>query len=95
MISLYQTLFGLYEETISQILVTDADLKGEQSSRAIHSTIEKLLELGLVPVINENDVVSPREEQLRDGAICCACMRASFLFFYCFKTVLNLLLAYC
>lgn len=58
-------LTALYHETfkrqgiaIAQILVTDDDFTREERQTKLRKTLRHLLELSVVPVINENDVVT-------------------------------------
>jgi len=58
---LYDKFFGEYGQTVAQILLTDEDV--EDAARAAHltGTFDALLELGCVPIVNENDSVSSSE----------------------------------
>lgn len=66
LMSLYDIFFGEYGIGVSQILVTDADFSNQASRRAFRGTVENLLRLGVVPVLNENDAISTRHTPLRD-----------------------------
>ena len=66
LMSLYDIFFGEYGIGVSQILVTDADFSNCASRRAFRGTVENLLRLGVVPVLNENDAISTRHTPLRD-----------------------------
>lgn len=61
MMHIYDKLFSEYNRTMAQILLTGEDV--EDSSRAEHlkRTFSALLELGVIPVVNENDSVSSAE----------------------------------
>ncbi len=61
MMHVYDTLFGEYSCTVAQILLTGDDV--EDPSRAAHlrATFSALLEMGVIPVVNENDSVSAAE----------------------------------
>ena len=63
---LYSTMFGECRVSCSQILVTDSDFSSRHRRKNLRSTIDALLEIGVVPIINENDVVSTREEPTTD-----------------------------
>ena len=54
----YDKLFNEYNHTVAQVLLTGEDVKNEQRSRNMRNTIFRLLELGALPVINENDTVA-------------------------------------
>ena len=69
---LYHALFQQCDEPCAQILTTEAQLTdGGQGSTNLSGTVGDLLKLGVVPVVNENDVMSTRVKELRDeqGAI--------------------------
>ena len=56
--SLYETMFNQYDVATSQLLVTSFDFTSPERSKNIHHVITKLLSIGIVPLINENDAVS-------------------------------------
>lgn len=58
LMSLYETLFSLYEVVCSQVLVTASDFKTSQNRVNMRETLLNLLELDVIPIINENDAVS-------------------------------------
>mmetsp|Transcript_22422 Transcript_22422/g.52907 ORF Transcript_22422/g.52907 Transcript_22422/m.52907 type:complete len:823 (-) Transcript_22422:152-2620(-) len=58
MMNLYSSLFNQCEVSASQILVTQSDFVDEQRLTNLRYSIERLLSLGIVPIINENDAVS-------------------------------------
>ena len=58
MMNLYSSLFAQYDIVASQILVTQQDFADAQKLYNLHYAIERLLSLGIVPIINENDAVS-------------------------------------
>ena len=60
---IYDTVFSNYGLTVAQVLLTnDVFSKGnEDRFKNARSTIERMLELGVVPVINENDTVAVGE----------------------------------
>ncbi|KAE9012399.1 hypothetical protein PR002_g14820 [Phytophthora rubi] len=58
LISLYETLFSLYDVACSQVLVTASDFKTAQNRANMRDTMLNLLELDVVPIVNENDAVS-------------------------------------
>ena len=57
----YDKLFNEYNHTVAQVLLTGEDVHSEQRSRNMRNTIFRLLELGALPVINENDTVATDE----------------------------------
>ena len=63
----YDQLFGTYNHTIAQILLTGEDLRDENRHRNFSNTVERLLDLNVLPVINENDTVSTVEIGVGDN----------------------------
>lgn len=61
MMHLYDKLFSEYNRTVAQILLTGEDVESPLRSSHLHNTFEALLELGVIPVVNENDSVSSAE----------------------------------
>ena len=57
----YDKQFTEYSHTVAQLLLTGEDIKSEQRSRNVRSTLSRLLELGALPIINENDTVATDE----------------------------------
>ena len=58
MMNLYSALFNQCNITASQVLVTQADFADPQRRQNLRYTVERLLALGVLPIINENDAVS-------------------------------------
>lgn len=58
---LYDKFFGEYGQTVAQILLTDEDVEDPVRSGHLAGTFDALLELGCIPVVNENDSVSSTE----------------------------------
>ena len=58
---LYDRLFSEYSHTVAQILLTGEDLRHEERHANFINTIQRLLELGALPIINENDTVATEE----------------------------------
>ncbi len=57
----YRELFGENDVKVAQILLTAEDLSNRAAYLHICNVIEMLLKLGVVPIINENDVTSVDE----------------------------------
>ncbi|MHA2313683.1 MAG: glutamate 5-kinase [Candidatus Hermodarchaeia archaeon] len=57
----YRTLFRDYDLKVSQILLTKEDLSKRTSYLHTCNVIDRLLQLGVIPIINENDVTSTDE----------------------------------
>ena len=63
----YDRLFSEYGHTVAQILLTGEDMNNPQRYENFQNTIRRLLELGVLPVINENDTVSTEEITVGDN----------------------------
>ena len=63
----YDKLFSEYNHTVAQLLMTGADLKTEERHQNFSNTINRLLELGAIPIINENDTVATEEIVIGDN----------------------------
>mmetsp|Transcript_13803 Transcript_13803/g.23023 ORF Transcript_13803/g.23023 Transcript_13803/m.23023 type:complete len:772 (+) Transcript_13803:20-2335(+) len=61
LMALYDTMFGQYNITVSQLLVTSSDFTSPERCRNIQYVISQLLSLGVVPLLNENDAVSANQ----------------------------------
>ena len=58
---IYDKQFSAYNHTVAQILLTAPDMKNEDRHEKFKATMTKLLELGALPIINENDTVATEE----------------------------------
>lgn len=58
---LYDKFFGDYDKTIAQILLNAEDIELEEKKANLTNTFNTLLEMGVIPVVNENDSVSYSE----------------------------------
>ena len=54
----YQSLFGKHNIKIAQILLTYSDFSNQKVFSNFQKGISKMLEMGIVPIINENDPIS-------------------------------------
>ena len=63
----YDKLFSEYHHTVAQILLTGSDVRDEQRKLNFHNTLFKLLELGAIPILNENDTVATEEIVIGDN----------------------------
>ena len=57
----YDRLFTQYNHTVAQILLTGEDIDHSDRRENFQNTIFRLLELGALPIINENDTVATAE----------------------------------
>ena len=63
----YDKLFSEYNHTVSQILITADDVRHPDRHSNFSVTLNKLLELGALPVINENDSIATEEIVIGDN----------------------------
>lgn len=63
---LYDKFFGDYDKTIAQILLNADDIQQEEKKENLTNTFNALLEMGIIPVVNENDSVSYTEIESAD-----------------------------
>jgi glutamate 5-kinase len=79
----YDKLFSEYNHTVAQILLTGLDLEDPTRYHNIKNTMTRLLELNVLPIINENDTVNTDEISVGDndtlGAIVAVSMHADLL----------------
>ena len=79
----YDKLFGEYNHTVAQILLTGSDVEDPARRENFERTLFRLLELGALPIINENDTIATQEIAVGDNdtlsAIVAVCARADLL----------------
>lgn len=63
----YDKLFSEHRHTVAQLLITGEDVANAQRHQNFSNTINRLLELGVLPIINENDTVSTAELGIGDN----------------------------
>lgn len=63
----YQKLFSEYNHVAAQVLLTKNTMTNPNSYKNAHNTFEELLNMGVVPIVNENDTVSTHEIQFGDN----------------------------
>jgi len=64
---MYETFFNEYNQTIGQVLLTRDGVEHEVRGQNAKNTINRLLEIGAIPLINENDTVSTEEIEFGDN----------------------------
>lgn len=64
---IYDKEFGTHNRTVAQILLTAPDLKCEDRHKKFEATVTRLLEFGVLPIINENDTVATEEIEFGDN----------------------------
>ncbi|MBO5109711.1 MAG: glutamate 5-kinase [Clostridia bacterium] len=73
----YDKLFAEYNHTVAQLLLTAPDLLSEDRNGKFVNTVTRLLELSVLPIINENDTVSTAEIEFGDNDTLSARVAAS------------------
>lgn len=63
----YSRLFGAYNHTVAQVLLTAQNLTNDEQHSNFTNTINQLLELNVIPIINENDTVAVKELIIGDN----------------------------
>jgi len=61
LMNIYSRLFATYNQMVAQILLTKPDINDEIRRENVLNTFIHLLELGVIPIVNENDTVSVDE----------------------------------
>lgn len=79
----YDKLFSEYRHTVAQILITGEDVENGERREHLVTTMSRLLELNVLPVVNENDTLATAEISVGDNdtlaAIVTDCMHADLL----------------
>lgn len=73
----YDKLFSEYSHTVAQILLTAADIEDERRHENFRNTMLRLLEIGAIPIVNENDTVATEEIVIGDNDTLAAVVAAS------------------
>ena len=63
----YDKLFSEYNHTVGQLLITGEDVENDTRHQNFSNTLNRLLELGAIPIINENDTVATHEIVIGDN----------------------------
>ncbi len=64
---LYDKLFSEYNQNVAQVLLTRDVFETEKRNVNVHNTFMRLLEMGAIPIVNENDTVSVEEIEFGDN----------------------------
>ncbi|HYN28511.1 MAG TPA: glutamate 5-kinase [Dermatophilaceae bacterium] len=67
LVAAYQSSFLAHEVTVGQVLLTADDVTRRAHYTNARRTLERLLELGILPVVNENDTVATHEIRFGDN----------------------------
>lgn len=58
---MYEKLFGEYDYPVGQLLITKSDVDNEERRANLINAFNKLSELSVIPIVNENDCVAVEE----------------------------------
>lgn len=79
----YDKLFADHNHVVAQILLTGSDVEDDNRRENFQNTVNRLLELGALPIINENDTIATEEISVGDndslGAIVAVATHADLL----------------
>lgn len=64
---MYQRLFAEYNQTAAQVLMTKNAVFTDQSRDNVKNTFNELFQMGVIPVVNENDTTSTYEMRFGDN----------------------------
>ncbi len=67
LMAIYDKFFSQYGQDVAQILITKYIIDNEHSRQNAVNTFSTLLEMGVIPVVNENDVISTEEIEFGDN----------------------------
>jgi glutamate 5-kinase len=67
LMNFYDRLFGNYNHTIAQILITKSVVEQDELYKNAKNTFETLLKLGILPIVNENDTISTEQIEFGDN----------------------------
>ena len=83
LMQIYHNFFDRYNQTVAQVLLTKDDVEGQERYQNTSNTMEALLELGVIPIVNANDTISTDEILISDNdrlsAIVAEIIRADLL----------------
>ena len=63
----YDKFFSEYDRTVAQILLTAEDVENPERRNHFENTLGRLLSMGVIPVINENDTIATKEIAVGDN----------------------------
>jgi glutamate 5-kinase len=81
---IYDDFFSSFGQPVAQVLLTRANLMQRQHYMNVHGTFQELLDLEIVPIVNENDTVAIEELKFGDNdtlsALVASLIEADWLF---------------
>ena len=83
LIGVYERFFKEYNQQIAQVLITKETMINQDRRVNAKNTFIELLDMGVIPIVNENDTVATEEIEFGDNdtlaAIVCALVRGDLL----------------
>ena len=73
----YDRVFSKYHHTVAQLLITGDDVEDDTRHTNFTNTLNRLLDLGAIPIINENDTVATAEIVIGDNVTLAAIVAQS------------------
>jgi len=67
LVNLYEVMFGQYGVQCAQVLVANDDFVSPVRRENIRNTLNQLMSVGIVPILNENDATSGRMPQVNEN----------------------------
>ena len=67
LMQIYHNFFDRYNQTVAQVLLTKEEISSEERYQNTKNTLETLLEMGIVPIVNANDTISTYEIEISDN----------------------------
>lgn len=64
---IYERLFGEYGQVVAQVLLTKTDMVNRHSYAKARNALQEMISWGVIPIINENDVVAIDEFKIGDN----------------------------
>lgn len=84
LMSLWDELFGHLRQPIAQVLLTRNDIQDRTRYLNAQNTVNELMDMGVIPIVNENDTLAVAEIKFGDNdtlsAIAAAMIHADYLF---------------
>lgn len=81
---IYDDLFSTLQQAIAQVLLTRRELVERNTYVNVSNTFQELLDIGVIPIVNENDTVAVDELKFGDNdtlsALVASLVRADWLF---------------
>lgn len=67
LMQIYHNFFDRYNQTVAQVLLTKEELSSDSRYENTKNTLETLLEMGILPIVNANDTISTYEIEISDN----------------------------